>query len=210
VRWALTILYARHGALALEGCTYTRGGFSNCVWLLGARASARGSRRVSSPTLSAPRPTRASSVAATPRPQRNCIILRLTIGPPPRRTLCCIKFPNRCRGGAYKHEVDHRPLGAWVKPHGDGQACTHLRPRDQRPLDALSPTGKPQRANDRTESHREKERAQKAPRHSVRFRNGLTGTAPAARRRASCFPIVEWSAWDEGPGPSPKTKMRVI
>ena len=26
---------------------------------------------------------------ATPRPQRNCII-----GPPPRRTLCCIQFPN--------------------------------------------------------------------------------------------------------------------
>ena len=54
---------------------------------------------------------------------------RLTIGPPPRRTLCCIKFPNRCRGGAYKHEVDHSPLALgsslMVKP-------AHLRPATSR------------------------------------------------------------------------------
>ena len=100
---------------------HARREFSNCVWLLGARASARGSRVECRVTVSLSCAQTATvkiecCPTATPRPQRNCII-----GPPPDLHVApCAAFNSQTGVGvglnAYKHEVDHSPLG--VKPHG--------------------------------------------------------------------------------------------
>ena len=91
--------------------------------------------------------------------------------------------------------------------HPLGQASwSSLHTSDQRPLDAKV---QPVNPNARTTAQSLTER-KSARRRRLATVCVLLLARPPPPGAASCFPIVEWSAWDEGPGPSPKTKMRVI